>query len=68
MKIYKLEEEEQCYKCNQLFTETPMEYTIAISVPSSESNSLYGIAEERLLCAKCYNKENIKLMEDNQGE
>jgi hypothetical protein len=69
MKMYQLEEEEQCYKCNQLFTETPMEYTIAISVPSSESNSLYGVAEERLLCAKCYNKENIKLMEENnQGE
>ena len=35
MKMYKLEEEEQCYKCNQLITETPMEFSKAVQTEES---------------------------------
>ena len=46
-------EEEQCLKCNQLFftCDTPMKETIAISTGDDTW-------EERLLCIKCYIKEN----------
>ena len=66
MKMYKLEEEEQCYKCNQLITETPMEFTDAVQTEESGEDGW----EERSLCTECYMEKNkLRMLKNkNTGE